>query len=92
MCVCVLCVRACVRVCVVRACVRACVRARVCVLGIFFNYNTLTSFDMLFSAYELWFKQILFEIDSVRNLFSQTVSSFTLDPLVHNCFSMWLKV
>ena len=77
--------RACVRVCVVRACVRA--RTRVCV-GYFFNYNTLTSFDMLFSAYELWFKQILFEIDSVRNLFSQTVSSFTLDPLVHNCFSM----
>ena len=87
MCVCVVC--ACVRACVCCACVRACVRARtrVCV-GYFFNYNTLTSFDMLFSAYELWFKQILFEIDSVRNLFSQTVSSFTLDPLVHNCFSM----
>jgi tryptophan 2,3-dioxygenase len=34
-----------------------------------FSYRSL--FSQCFSAYELWFKQIIFELDSLRDMFNQ---------------------
>ena len=43
-----------------------------------FLYNTF-----LFSAYELWFKQIIYEIDSIRDIFmgSEKLQQFSLMSL-----------
>ena len=37
------------------------------------EYSILTVCGVFVSAYELWFKQILYEVDSVRELFMNTV-------------------
>lgn len=50
---------------------------------------------ILFLAYELWFKQIIFELDSIRNLFNVEVieESRTLEILKRlNRINMILKV
>lgn len=54
-----------------------------CVTDLFTVYCKVTikclRFFSFISAYELWFKQILFELDSVRNIFiSGHVSHFSL--------------